>query len=81
VTRALAEIIERRGAPVAIRSDNGPEVSSRHFLAWCIERRIDALRIAKHARGELPRPVSGRMSERKLVLEWVGHAEEDRGLA
>jgi putative transposase len=45
VTRALAEIIDRRGAPVAIRSDNGPEVSSRHFLAWCIEKRIDAVHI------------------------------------
>ena len=45
VTRTLAEIIDRRGAPVAIRSDNGPEVSSRHFLAWCIERRIDAVHI------------------------------------
>jgi transposase InsO family protein len=30
---------------VAIRSDNGPEVSSRHFLAWCIEKRIDAVHI------------------------------------
>jgi len=37
VTRALAEIMDRRGAPVAIRGDSGPEVSSRHFLAWCIE--------------------------------------------
>jgi putative transposase len=30
---------------VATRSDNGVEVSSRHFLAWCIERRIDAVHI------------------------------------
>lgn len=33
VTRALAQIIETRGAPLAIRNDNGPEMSSRHFLA------------------------------------------------
>jgi len=45
VTRTLAEIVQHRGAPVAIRSDNGPEVSSRHFLAWCIERKIDAVHI------------------------------------
>lgn len=31
VTRVLARIMESRGAPVAIRSDNGPEMSSRHF--------------------------------------------------
>ena len=45
VTRALAGIIETRGAPGAIRSDNGPEMSSRHYLAWCIEKRIDAVHI------------------------------------
>ena len=45
VTRALAGIIETRGAPAAIRSDNGPEMSSRHYLAWCIEKRIDAVHI------------------------------------
>ena len=32
VTRVLAQIIEHRGTPVAIRSDNGPEMSSR--LSW-----------------------------------------------
>jgi putative transposase len=45
VTRALAAIMETRGTPVAIRSDNGSEMTSRHYLAWCIERRIDAIHI------------------------------------
>ena len=45
VTRALAAIMETPGAPVVIRSDNGSEMTSRHYLAWCIERRIDALHI------------------------------------
>jgi putative transposase len=40
VTRALEWIIEQRGAPEAIRCDNGPEFTSRHFLAWCEQRRI-----------------------------------------
>jgi hypothetical protein len=38
VTRVLDEIIAQRGAPLAIRCDNGPELTSRHFLAWGIER-------------------------------------------
>src|SRR6202158_4575465 len=38
VTRVLDGIIVERGRPGAIRVDNGPEFSSRHFLAWCIER-------------------------------------------
>jgi putative transposase len=40
VTRILDAVIERRGCPKAIRMDNGPELTSRHFLAWCIERKI-----------------------------------------
>ena len=40
VTRVLESVIARRGAPQALRMDNGPELTSRHFLAWCIERKI-----------------------------------------
>jgi putative transposase len=45
VTRTLEGIIQRRGLPIAIRCDNGPEITSRHFLAWCVERRIDVVLI------------------------------------
>src|SRR5205814_2639033 len=40
VTRVLEDVIARRGAPKALRMDNGPELTSRHFLAWCMERKI-----------------------------------------
>ena len=45
VTRVLEGIIAERSAPQAIRSDNGPEFTSRHFLAWCSERKIEAVHI------------------------------------
>ena len=45
VTRVLEAIIAERGAPQAIRCDNGPELTSRHFLAWCIERKIELMHI------------------------------------
>ena len=45
VTRVLEGIIAERGAPQAIRSDNGPEFTSRHFLAWCMERKIELVHI------------------------------------
>jgi putative transposase len=45
VTRALEQIVVERGVPKAIRCDNGPELTSRHFLAWCIERRIELVHI------------------------------------
>ena len=38
VTRVLDGIIAERGVPQSIRCDNGPEFTSRHFLAWCVVR-------------------------------------------
>ena len=44
-TRVLEEIVAERGRPLAIRCDNGPELTSRHFLGWCIERQIELVHI------------------------------------
>lgn len=41
VTRVLDAALARRAWPQRIRCDNGPELTSRHFLAWCMERQID----------------------------------------
>jgi putative transposase len=72
VTRTLATIIETRGTPVAIRSDNGPEVSSRHFLAWCIERRIDAVHIqpGKPTQNAHVESFHGRLRDECLNVSW-----------
>lgn len=45
MTRVLEAVIASRGIPAAIRSDNGPEFTSRHFLAWCAEKKIEAVHI------------------------------------
>jgi putative transposase len=45
VTRVLDWIICQRGAPEVIRCDNGPEFTSRHFLAWCEQKGIRLLHI------------------------------------
>lgn len=45
VTRSLEAIVERRGLPEAIRCDNGPELTSRHFIAWCEERKVQLIHI------------------------------------
>ena len=37
VTRVLEQAMRQRGWPQRIRCDNGPELTSRHFLAWCLE--------------------------------------------
>ena len=40
VTRVLDQLVAERGLPERIRCDNGPELTSRHFLAWCVDQRI-----------------------------------------
>jgi putative transposase len=45
VTRVLERLIAERGRPESLRCDNGPELTSRHFLAWCVERRIQLVHI------------------------------------
>ena len=34
VTRVLDQVARFRGYPAAVRTDNGPEFTSRAFLAW-----------------------------------------------
>jgi len=45
VTRELEKIVAERTRPLAIRCDNGPEFTSRHFLAWALERQIEVVHI------------------------------------
>jgi putative transposase len=45
VIRALEQIIEWRGKPKVIRSDNGPEYLSHEFQAWAEQRGITLLYI------------------------------------
>jgi putative transposase len=45
VRRVLEGIISERGVAQVIRCDNGPELTRRHFLAWCIERKIEWVHI------------------------------------
>jgi MFS family permease len=45
VMRVLDAIIAQRGIAGAIRCDSGPEFTSRHFLAWAVERQIELIHI------------------------------------
>ena len=72
VTRVLEEVIRQRGVPQAIRCDNGPELTSRHFLARSIERRIELLHIqpGKPTQNGRLESFNGRLREECLNLSW-----------
>jgi putative transposase len=40
ITRTLEKVIDQRGKPTSIRTDNGPEFTSSVFDQWCSERQI-----------------------------------------
>jgi putative transposase len=45
VTRVLDRLIEERGLPEGVRSDNGPEFTSRRILGWAEERKVELVHI------------------------------------
>lgn len=45
ITRELDRLIEHRGQPESVRSDNGPEFTSRRMLGWAEERKISLIHI------------------------------------
>ena len=85
-TRVLDEIIHHRGEPRSIRCDNGLELTSRHFLAWCIENKIELVHIqpgkpTQNAHVEkLSRAAARRVPEDQLVSKPVWCQKEDRYL-
>src|SRR5206468_6616219 len=72
VTRVLEQIVAERGRPGAIRCDNGPEFTSRHFLACCVERRIALLHIqpGKPMQNGRLESFHGRLREECLNVSW-----------
>jgi putative transposase len=72
VTRVLEAIVAERGQPSAIRCDNGPELTSRHFLAWCVERQIELVHIqpGKPTQNAHIESFHGRLREECLAVSW-----------
>src|ERR1700728_17875 len=72
VTRVLDEIVMRRGKPQSIRCDNGPELTSRHFLAWCLEQQIELVHIqpGKPTQNAQVESFHGKLREECLRISW-----------
>src|ERR1700686_2243191 len=80
VTRVLEEIITQRGRPTRIRCDNGPELTSRHFLAWCVERQVELVHIqpGKPTQKAPVESFHGRMREECLNVSWFANLFDAR---
>jgi putative transposase len=72
LTRVLEEIAAKRGQPEAIRADNGPEFTSRCFLAWCLERGIELVHIqpGRPTQNAHVESFHGRLREECLRASW-----------
>jgi putative transposase len=72
VTRVLDGIVAERGAPLAIRCDNGPEMTSRHFLAWALERKIEMVHIqpGRPQQNGLVESFHARLRDECLNVSW-----------
>ncbi len=72
VTRVLDAVIDQRGRPQAIRMDNGPELTSRRFLSWCIDRKVTAnyIQPGKPVQNSYIESFNGRFRDECLNANW-----------
>lgn len=72
VSRVLDSVMAERAKPETIRMDNGPELTSRHFLAWSVERRIELVHIqpGKPTQNAKAESFQGRLRDEFLNVSW-----------
>lgn len=80
VTRVLEALLAERGAPQALRADNGPEFTSRHFLAWCAERKIELVHIepGKPVQNAHVESFHGKLRDECLNASWFANLFDAR---
>ena len=72
VTRILDRIIEARGTPESLRCDNGPDLTSRHIIGWCEEKKINLVHIqpGKPMQNGHVESFNGRFRDECLNASW-----------
>jgi putative transposase len=72
VTRVLDRLIEERGRPEALRSDNGPEFTSRRMLGWAEDHKVELVNIqpGKPQQNGHVESFHGRLRDECLNVSW-----------
>lgn len=72
VSRVLDGVMAKRAKPESMRMDNGPELTSRHFLAWGVERKIELVHIepGQPTQNAKVESFHGRMRDEFLNVSW-----------
>jgi len=80
VTRVLDGVIDERGAPESIRIDNGPEFTSRCFVAWAEGRKIRLIYIqpGKPVQNSFIESFNGRFRDECLNANWFENLADAR---
>ena len=80
ITRALDQIIEWRGKPRVIRSDNGSEMCSAELQHWAAKRGIRLLFIqpGKPTQNAFVESFNGKFREYCLDLNWFAGIDDAR---
>jgi putative transposase len=80
VTRVLDWLIALRGAPRAVRCDNGSELCSRHYLAWCIDQGIQPVHIqpGRPMQNGRVESFNGRLRDECLNTSWFWNLGDAR---
>jgi putative transposase len=80
VARVLESVIEERGAPESIRTDNGPEFTSRFFVAWAENRKIRLIYIqpGKPVQNSFIESFNGRFRDECLNANWFENLADAR---
>ena len=72
VIEVLSRLVSERGAPLYMRSDNGPEFVSRALLKWIVEQGIETALIdpGKPWQNGATESFNGKFRDECLSLEW-----------
>ena len=80
ITRALDQAMEQRGQPDGLRLDNGPEFTSRCFLAWAEQRgiRLVFIQPGKPVQNSFIESFNGRFRDECLNANWFENLADAR---